>query len=387
MSALAPIVLALVLAGCGSGKTLLPGWAPDVLKPSTVVVRPPASEPVRLPSPPPSEIVHLLKLTAPEGSRGRLTLTKTVSYVRDTEGDTAKRPPAAPAYRTITAYTGSGRISASDDLGVWTFAYAPVALHDDVLKLAGLQALSIRFESTFADRLEIDWDESALLEPGGKLRRLVHRGDLTAESEPATWVSDVDAGGVLDDWVIPSDEFFLSRETAARRGRAFFETLVPGARVIVALTLRRGDERLIKVFTFQTQPPRVEAPLPRPIDKWVGESFVVLPRPPSRQRDEYASLEVRDKIARHPSQEEAAGAVLKVTGVTYNRLDRVVTFVRPDTKQEYTARPVAGSIDGLASLADIESARNQWKGKMLWLAGSPSPICKSRVSTRRTSES
>ncbi len=368
MSALAPIVLALVVAGCASGKTLLPDWAPDVLKPTAFVVRPSASEPARLPSPPPPEIVQLLKLAAPEGGRGRLKLTKTVSYVRDTERDPAKLPQVAPPYHTVTTYTGGGRISVSDDLGVWTFAYTQVALHDAALNLSGLQALSIRFESTFADRLEIDWDESALLDPGGKLRRLVHRGDLTPERESVPWVSHVGPGSVLDDWVLPSDEVLLTRETAARRGRAFFETLAPGARVIVGLTLRRGDERLVKAFTFQTQPLRVEAPPPRSIDKWVGETFVVLARPRSRQRDEYRSLQVRDKITRHPSHEEAAGALLKVTGVKYDRLDPVVTLVRPDTKQEYTARPVAGSIDDLAPLADIESARSQWKGKTLWLA-------------------
>ncbi len=368
MNALAPIVLVLVLAGCASGKTVLPDWAPDVLKPSAFVVPPPASEPARLPSPPPSEIVQLLKLAAPEGGRGRLKLTKTVNYVRDTERDPAKQPQAAPPYRTVTTYTGSGRISVSDDLGVWTFTYVPVALHDAVLKLFGLQALGIRFESTFADTLEIDWDDSVRVDAGGRARGLVHRGDLTPETGSATWVSDVSPGGVLDDWVLPSDEVLLSRETAARRGRAFFETLAPGAQVIVALTLRRADERLVKKFTFQTQPLRVEAPRPRPIDTWVGETFVVLPRPPSRQRDAYEAIEVRDQIARHPTHEEVAGAVLKVTAVKYDRLDPVVTLVRADTKQEYTARPVAGSIDGLAPLGDIEGARSQWTGKTLWLA-------------------
>ena len=301
MSALAAILLALVLAGCASGKTVLPDWAPDILKPSAIVVVPPASEPARLPSPPPPEIVQLLKLAAPEGGRGRLKLTKTVSYVRDTERDAAKRTQAAPAYHTITAYTGSGRISVSDDLGVWTFTYTQVALHDAALKRLGLQALGIRFESTFADTLEVDWDESGFVDPGGKVHALVHRGDLTPDSESATSVSDVGAGGVLDDWVLPSDEAFPSRGTAAGRGRAFFETLAPGAQVLVGLTLRRGDERLIKTFTFQTQPLRVEAPRPRPIDKWVGETFVVLPRPPSRQRGVYEALEVRDRITRHPT--------------------------------------------------------------------------------------
>jgi hypothetical protein len=66
--------------------------------------------------------------------------------------------------------------------------------------------------------------------------------------------------------------------------------------------------------------------------------------------------------------EEAAGAVLKVTGVKYDRLTPVVTFVSEGTKREYAVRAAAGYVEGLAPLADIENARKEWRGKTLWLA-------------------
>jgi hypothetical protein len=135
------------------------------------------------------------------------------------------------------------------------------------------------------------------------------------------------------------------------------------------LTLRRGNQRSLKKFVFESRPPEVEArPASRPLSNWVGEQFAVLPRPPSRQRDAYEALVVRDKIGRHPTPEEMAGAVLRVTGVKYDRLTPVVTFVREDTKQEYVGRAASGSLEGLAPLGDVEAARKEWRGKTLWLA-------------------
>jgi len=139
--------------------------------------------------------------------------------------------------------------------------------------------------------------------------------------------------------------------------------------VSIVLTVRRGDQRSLKKFVLESRPPEVEAPpAPRPISKWVGERFVVLPRPPSRRHEAYEALEVRDKIARHPTPEELAGTVLRVTSVRYDRVTPVVTFVREDTKQEYVGRAGGGSLEGLAPLADIEAARKDWRGKTLWLA-------------------
>ncbi len=331
------VPLALVLTGCASIRAALPDWAPATLKPTSIVAPAPASAPSAVPVAPPPTIVQILTLAAPEGARGRLTLTKTTSFVREAPGDPKNTARSGVAYATVTAYSGTGNIRVSDDLGQWTFSYVPVALHDATLKI---QALGIRLQSAVGDMLEIDWDESALVDPTGNRHRVVHRGDVTPGGEVAVWVGDVG-----------------------------LESLPQGHAVNIVLALRRGDQRSLKKFVFESRPPEVEArPSPRPFSKWIDERFVVLPRPPSRRRDAYEALEVRDKIGRHPTPEEMAGAVLKVTSVQHDRVTPIVTFVREDTKQEYIGRAAAGSLEDLAPLADIEAARKEWQGKTLWLA-------------------
>ena len=325
------VPLALVLAGCASIRAALPDRAPAALKPTSVVA------PVPAPVTPPPMIVQVLTLAAPEGARGRLTLTRTTSVVQNAQGDPKNASKPGGASATVTAYRGTGSISVSDDLGQWTFSYAPVALHDTTPKI---QALGIRLQSGSGGALEIDWAESTLVDPTGNRHLLVHRGDVTRGDEVAVWVGD-----------------------------AGLESLPQGQAVSIVLTVRRGDQRPLKKFVFESRLPEIEAsPAPRPISKWVGERFVALPRPPSRQRDAYEALEVRDKIERHPTPEEMAGAVLTVTGVRYDRVTPIVTFVREDTKQEYIGRAGAGSLEDLAPLADIEAARKDWRGKTLWLA-------------------
>ena len=309
------VLLAFVLAGCASTRAALPEWAPGFLKPTSVVFPAPAPGPSSASVAPPPAIIQTLTLAAPEGAHGRLTLTKTIS-----------------------GYDGTGSIEVSDDLGRWTFSYAPVTLDERAPKI---QALGIRFQSASGEAFEIDWNESALVDPTGNRQRVAHRGDVTPGSEAVIWVGD-----------------------------AGLESLPPGLAVTFVLTLRRGDQRPVKKFVFESRPPEGPTPLAlaRPILKWVGERFVVLPRPPSRRRDAYEAIEVRDKISRHPTPEEMAGAVLKVTRVTYDRLTPVVTFVREDTGQEYTGRAADEILEDLAPLADVESARKEWPGKALWLA-------------------
>jgi len=293
------------LAGCASTGAALR---------TSTVAPPAASAPSSAPVAPSPTIVQTLTLAAPERARGRLTLTKTAAI-----------------------YDGSGSITVSDDLGQWIFSYAPVALADPAVKI---QALGIRVQRASGEALEIDWNETALVDPLGNRHRVVHRGELTPGSDVAVWANDVG-----------------------------LEMLPQGRSVTLVLALRRGDQRPVKTFVFESRLPEIEAPPgPRPISKWVGERFVVLPRPPSRPRDPYEALEIRDKIGRHPTPEEIAGAILTVTSVRYDRLALIVTFVREGTEQAYVAHPTAGSLEGLAPLPDIEGARKDWRGKTLWLA-------------------
>jgi hypothetical protein len=316
------IALTPLLAGCASARAALPDWAPSILKPTSRVVPAPAAQPSSAPVAPPPAVVHTLTLVSPQGARGGLTLTMI-------------QAKADATATTVTEYTGSGSISLSDDLGQWSFSYASVALHDSSPKV---QALGVRFAGASGEAVAIDWNESALVDPSGHRHRLNHRDD---GGEAVVWVADLG-----------------------------FESLPSGLAVTLALTLHRGEQRLARTFVFESRPPREEAPRAafRPIAKWAGERFVVLPRPPSRPRDPYAAIEIADKIRRHPTPEEMGGVVLTVTGVTYDGLASVVTFVREDTKQTYTGRAPDDVVPDLVPLADIEGARKEWQGKTLWLA-------------------
>lgn len=356
------VLLAVALGGCTTSTPRLPDWVPDVFKPTSVVVPTPGAESTALPVPAPPEVVQILKLVG-SGARGQVTLTKTMSYVRDETAEPSKSRNLVTRFGAVTTYTASGGTSVADELGVWTFTYVPIALNDPALKRPNHQSLGIRFQSRLPDALGIDWDRSGLIDPAGQGRRIVHRTDAARDD-----AAGVGPRGMLDDWVLPAEDIALAQETSADLVRAFFETLTPGAQFSLVLTLRRGGERIIKRFVFEARPLQVEAPRPRPVTKWVGETFVALPRPPSRKDDAYEALRVKNGSARPLTQEDLAGAMLKVTAVTYDRLEPVVTLARDNPREEYTARPVAGSIEGLAPVADIASAWSLWVGKTLWLA-------------------
>lgn len=303
----------LLLTGCASTRAALPGWAPSFLKPTSIVVPAPASQPSSsAPVAVQPVVLHTLAIVAPPGAVGRLTLTRTIDS-------------------KVTTHSGTGSIRVSDDLGPWTFSYAPVTLR---ASSPAIQALRVRFEGALA----IDWNEGLLVDPAGNRLRLDHRIDGNAT---AVWVANLG-----------------------------FESLPSGQTVTLALTLRQGDQRLARTFVFESRPPETEAAraAARPIARWVGERFMVLPRPPSRQREPYEGLEVADKVRRHPTPEDIAGAVLAVTRIAYDRLVPLITFVRQDTRQQYTARASAEVVEGLAPLADVESAQKEWRGKALWLA-------------------
>ena len=87
------VPLALVLVGCASIRAVLPDGAPTVSKPASIV---PAAAPVA----PPPATVQTLTLASPDGARGRLTLIKTISYVRQAEGD-PKNPAKTCEFCTL----------------------------------------------------------------------------------------------------------------------------------------------------------------------------------------------------------------------------------------------------------------------------------------------
>lgn len=366
--------LAATLAGCSSATPGPSHWVVDVFRTTRTEVRTPASEPPALPVPPPPDLIQILKLTAPS-VRGRVKLTRTQRYVRDTKAPLVGADPVAK-FDTLTTVSASGSTSVTDDLGTWTFTYVPLTLKDAELKLGSIQGLRIRFRSAQRVKLEIDWDESVLIDPAGKVRQLLRQGDLGLGDGVTTSLSEIEPGGGGDDWILPTGDVILSREPGVPRPRAFFEILRPGVQLSLVLTIGRGPERIVKTFVFETRPLVVEMPGPRPISKWVGEGFAVLPRPASARDEVYEALALRNLPTQHPTRGEVEGKVLKVAAVTYDRLDPVVTLAREDTKQEYIARPVAGSIEGLAPMADLVGAHKQLMGRTLWMA---EPYLETRV--------
>lgn len=363
----AALALAAALAGCTSGQPLLSRSTLDAFRSTTTVIRSPGPEPPAQSVSPPPEVVQILTVVAP-AARGRVTLTKSVSYVPDPGSGGQKTPSSGAKLATVTTYTALGSTGVTDEAGAWTFTYAPEALRDPTLKLDRLQGLEIRFESAVAVEFDVDWEESRMIGPDDKTRRLIRRSDLRPDHAGATSRSHVGPRGVVAEWILPAVEDPRGGVPAPGSALAFFERVPPGVQMSLALTLRGGEIKVVKTFVFETRPLRAEAPLPRPVSKWVGESFVVLPRPPWQEGQAYEALRPREQPTRPPTHGELARAVLKVTAVKYDRLDPLVTLVRDAPKEEYTARPVAGSIEGLAPAADLLGARNQWMGKTLWLA-------------------
>src|SRR5207237_2692434 len=105
------VLLALGVAGCASTSGSKPA--------STGGRAEPAASPI---------VVQILSLAAPAGGRGRLELT-----------------------RTGAAYRGAGSITVADDLGQWSFSYAPVKPDDPTSRRESLQALGIRLERLSGD--------------------------------------------------------------------------------------------------------------------------------------------------------------------------------------------------------------------------------------------
>lgn len=366
MTRLAPCVaLAVLVTGCSATRAALPGWAPDVLKATSVVSPSPPSERRTGPALPPPATVHVLGLAEPGGAVGRLELTRTVRSVPE-EPAKDKRDAARGGDTTVTSFQGAGGIKVKDDLGEWTFGYTPVEARDAAGKTVTLQALAVRFRSALTNALTFDWAESTVSDPSGATQPIAHRDDSPdGTPRPPTAVPP---GGTVDDWVLPAEGAATGKKPSPRRPRVLFELLAPSGQVRLALVVHRGDQRLVKTFVFEPRPAEAAAPGARPIGRWVGETFAVVPRPPSRWNEPYQALEVLDKI-RHPATpEEFAGATLKVVAVHYDRLDPIVVLVREGTGQHVLGRVTAGSVEGIAPAADIRRAREEWLGQTLWLA-------------------
>ena len=100
----------------------------------------------------------------------------------------------------------------------------------------------------------------------------------------------------------------------------------------------------------------------RPIEKWVGEKFIFLPKPQSLQTYGYQSFEGGGGRHGHPTYEECVGRI----GTIINATDREITIKMNENGQIYKGMAFYGSVDGIASIADIDNARVKFLGRTLW---------------------
>ena len=109
----------------------------------------------------------------------------------------------------------------------------------------------------------------------------------------------------------------------------------------------------------------------RPVEKWVGEKFIFLPKPELLQEFGYDFYEGGKGRFGHPTYEEAVGRVGTVTEVIGSKWkwksdDYEITLQMDDNKQIYTTSSHKGKIRDVASVSDIENARAEFLGKTLW---------------------
>jgi hypothetical protein len=113
----------------------------------------------------------------------------------------------------------------------------------------------------------------------------------------------------------------------------------------------------------------------RPVEKWIGEKFIFLPKPRSSQ--EYGHLNFSGGKTRvtgtgWPTYAECAGRIGTVTDVATDGEDANVYHVKlrmDDDGRVYEASTMNGTVDGIGLVADIEAARSLWLGKTLWYRG------------------
>lgn len=104
----------------------------------------------------------------------------------------------------------------------------------------------------------------------------------------------------------------------------------------------------------------------RPIEKWVGEKFIFLPKPNSLQEYGYLSFKSGKGRFVHPAYKECVGRIGTIIKVTDSYSEKV-TIQMDDNGQIYTGYGDDSIVD-IAPVADIDYARNKWLGKTLWYA-------------------
>ncbi len=100
-----------------------------------------------------------------------------------------------------------------------------------------------------------------------------------------------------------------------------------------------------------------------PINSWTGKRFIFLPKPKSSQSGSY------EDFSGAVSHQKYAGRAARVVSVSDFNGRAHIEFEMEDNGERLRAFTVARkeSIKGMALADDIETARQQWAGKTLWI--------------------
>jgi hypothetical protein len=119
-----------------------------------------------------------------------------------------------------------------------------------------------------------------------------------------------------------------------------------------------------------------------PIEEWVGKKFIFLPEGKENQKFGYQSFPSRINLARSSSSnfpdnplclsyQEYVGRIATVVKIEQgNPGFKKVHFRMDDDGESVIGEAIMSKIHDIAPIADIQKARDKWKGQTLWLKNS-----------------
>lgn len=200
------------------------------------------------PSPP--VVLHTLVLASPQG-QGSIDLLG--------ESPTQR-------YAESIVYTTRGAIVVTDDVGQWRFAYTKTSLEGSATSppewIAGLHAVSVVVTNTSPSPVEVDWEHSAFVDPGGRRHRIVHRGVQLNQKSAIMEPTVIPPGTTLREFVFPGDRIVYSSPGRASLWNSppVVERLAPGLGFSIVLNVKKGDTTAPRTFRFAVISPSGAAP-------------------------------------------------------------------------------------------------------------------------------
>lgn len=202
------------------------------------------------PRPSPPVVMHTLVLASPRG-QGSIDLL----------GESPSQP-----YAESIVYTARGAIVVADDVGQWRFAYTKTSLEGaatgPVEWITGLHAVSVVVTNTSPGPVEVDWEQSAFVDPTGRRQRIVHRGVQLNQKSATMEPTVIAPGTTLREFVFPGDRIVYSSPGRASLWNSppVIERLAPGLAFSIVLNVRKGDTTAPRTFRFAVVSPGAVPP-------------------------------------------------------------------------------------------------------------------------------